>query len=40
MTKNYCNPVAKLADKLLTHLKFRRNTINATFKYHAVELCF
>ena len=32
LTKNYRGPVAKLADKLLSNLRFRKNTINATFR--------
>ena len=38
LTKNYCTPVAKLADKLLNDLKFWENTINATLKDRAAEL--
>ena len=38
LTKKYCAPVAKLADKLLNDLKFRENTINTTRKDRAAEL--
>ena len=37
LTKNYRDPVAKLADKLFIDLKFRKNP-NATFKDRAAEL--